>query len=565
MDAPASAEEAECSVSEKHYVLALDEGTSSVRAMIVDRAGQIIAVEQEEFTQYFPHPGWVEHDANEIWAKQLAVMQAVVAKTHVQAEEIAGIGITNQRETVFVWDKATGRPVHRAIVWQCRRTADVCERMRAEGYEEMIRAKTGLVLDPYFSATKLAWILNANTDLRARAERGEVLFGTADSWLLWNLTGGQVHATDVSNASRTMLFNIHTMTWDEELLALFQIPRMMLPQVLPSSGLFGQTVPGLVDARLDSVGMGARADAGAVTGAGAVAGADREGLGARGCDATAMTATTAAAGAAGAVRTPVSVPVTSMIGDQQAALFGNCAFEIGSAKNTYGTGLFMLMNTGAQPVTSQRGLLTTVAWQLAGAEPVYALEGSVFTGGSVIQWLRDGLAVLDTAAESERYAREVDDTAGVYFVPAFTGLGTPYWRPEARGMLTGLTRGTTRAHIVRAALEAIAYQTADVLEVMAAESGAALQVLAVDGGATANNWLMQFQADLLGAVVDRPQVLETTALGAAYLAGLGSGFWASPSDLAQLRHTDRSFLPGQSDAWRAQRYAGWQRAVAYQL
>jgi len=486
----------------KKYILSLDQGTTSCRAILFDRQGKVVNMAQQEFTQFFPRPGWVEHDAGDIWDVQRKVMKE--AASAAEAEEIAAIGITNQRETVVVWDKTTGKPLHPAIVWQCRRTSDMCGQLKAEGWEQTIRGKTGLVLDPYFSGTKLKWLLDSHPDLRNKAERGEALFGTIDSWLIWNLTGGKAHVTDYSNASRTLLYNIHTLQWDEDILRKFGVPEAMLPEVRPSSEIYGET----------------------------------ELLGGR-------------------------IPISGAAGDQQAALFGQACYEKGMAKNTYGTGCFVLKHTGKTPVMSEKGLLTTIAWGMEG-EVEYALEGSVFTAGSVIQWLRDGLGLIRDAAESETLALSVEDTDGVYFVPAFTGLGTPYWNPHARGMISGLTRGTTKAHIVRAALESIAYQSTDVFRVMEEESGIALQAVRVDGGATRNNFLMQFQADMLGVDVTRPLVQETTALGAAYLAGLAVGFWNDRQEVRQLWGIDRVFRPALGERERRGKYEGWKRAVAYQ-
>ncbi|RAP74505.1 glycerol kinase GlpK [Paenibacillus montanisoli] len=492
----------------EHYILALDEGTTSCRAILFDERGCGIASAQQEFASVFPQAGWVEQDAEEIWRTQLQAMRD--AASGVAVEQIRAIGITNQRETLVVWDRQTGEPLHPAIVWQCRRTSALCESLRAEGWEDEVRARTGLVLDPYFSGTKLKWLLDEVPGLREQAEQGRVLAGTIDCWLIWKLTDGAIHATDVSNASRTMLFNIHTLEWDADILAKLGIPAAMLPEVKPSSGIFGYT----------------RLLGGAADGPG--------------------------------------IPIAGVAGDQQAALFGQCCFDEGAAKNTYGTGCFLLKNTGDSPVASSKGLLTTIAWQLNG-RTTYALEGSVFTAGSVVQWLRDGLGLIAHASDTEALAASVADTLGVYFVPAFTGLGTPYWNAEARGMITGLTRGTTSAHLVRAALESIAYQTADVLNTMTEESGLPLRELRVDGGAVANGLLMQFQADLLGVSVIRPVMLETTALGAAYLAGLGVGFWSGIDELRGLWALDRTFEPASDEAWRNQVYAGWQKAVGYQL
>ncbi|PYI50696.1 glycerol kinase GlpK [Paenibacillus flagellatus] len=489
----------------KRYVMALDQGTTSCRAILFDRGGRSVRTAQREFRQWFPQAGWVEHDAEEIWSVQLQVMRE--AAEGVDPADIAAIGLTNQRETTVVWDRATGKPLHRAIVWQCRRTTETCEELRRDGWEPVIRSKTGLVTDPYFSGTKLKWILDHVPGVREKAEAGEALFGTIDTWLIWNLTGGAAHVTDASNASRTMLFNIHTLQWDADILARFGIPPAMLPEVKPSSHVYGET---------------------SLLGGGA------------------------------------GIPVAGAAGDQQAALFGQGCHEPGMAKNTYGTGCFLLKNTGAKPVGSANGLLTTIAWQLDG-QVSYALEGSIFTAGAVVQWLRDGLQLVSDASETEALAASVDDTQGVYVVPAFTGLGTPYWNADARGMITGLTRGTGRAHLVRAALESIAYQTVDVLRVMEKESGIRLHELRVDGGATRNGFLMQFQADMLGVRVTRPKVQETTAQGAAYLAGLAVGFWSGCGELKELWEKDRQFEPDMAEERRRTLYEGWLKAVGYQL
>ncbi|MCX8097674.1 MAG: glycerol kinase GlpK [Casimicrobiaceae bacterium] len=484
------------------YVLALDQGTTSSRAILFDRAGSLCAVAQKEFRQYFPEPGWVEHDATEIWDSQAEVLDAVLKRAGASPRDVAAIGITNQRETTVLWDRATGKPLARAIVWQDRRTAPQCDRLRAEGHSERIRAKTGLLLDAYFSGTKLAWLLDHLPAARERAERGELAFGTIDSWLVWNLTGGRVHATDPSNASRTLLFNLHTNAWDEELLTLFRVPRGVLPEVRPSSGDFGVA---LLDGH--------------------------------------------------------AVPICAVAGDQQAALFGQACHRPGMAKNTYGTGCFLLLNTGTTPVASQNGLLTTSAWQRGPAPPLFALEGSVFIGGAVVQWLRDGLQAIQTAADIEALAAQVPDAGGVYLVPAFTGLGAPHWDAYARGAILGLTRGSTMAHIARAALESIAFQSAEVLSAMERDAGLRLTELRVDGGAAANNLLMQIQADLLGVPVVRPRVLETTALGAAYLAGLAVGFWNDEAEIAANWQVDRLFEPSLAREQAAERMAGWARAV----
>lgn len=488
----------------KGYVLALDQGTTSSRAILFDRESKIIGITQKEITQYYPKPGWVEHDADEIWNSQYIVIQELFAQTGVSAADIAGIGITNQRETTVVWEKASGRPIHRAIVWQCRRTTEMAEDLKARGWDPVVRAKTGLWLDAYFSGTKLKWILDSVEGARERAENGELLFGTVDTWLLWKLTGGKVHATDYSNASRTLLFNIHELRWDQEILEELGIPEAMLPEVRPSSGLFGETDAALFSGQ--------------------------------------------------------SLPIAGIAGDQQAALFGQMGFEAGMAKNTYGTGCFLLMNTGQKPMNSQHGLITTIAWGLDG-KIEYALEGSVFIAGAAIQWLRDGLRLLDSAPDSEYFAQKVPDSGGVYVVPALAGLGAPHWDMRARGAIFGLTRGIGKAHLVRATLEALAYQTRDVLDAMEADSGIRLQTLKVDGGAASNNLLMQFQADILGIPVERPSLIETTALGAAYLAGLAVGFWRDQEELLQNRRLNRRFVPEMDDARRSKLYAGWLKAV----
>jgi glycerol kinase len=488
------------------YILALDQGTTSSRALVFDRTGKIVGQAQREFPQIYPQPGWVSHDPEAIWESQLATARAALEKAGVSAGDVAGIGITNQRETTVVWERATGRPIGDAIVWQCRRTAPMVDDLKRRGLAERMRQKTGLVLDAYFSGTKIAWLLDHVPGARARAEAGELAFGTIDSFLLWRLTGGRVHATDVSNASRTLIFNIHSLDWDDELLAELGIPRSMLPSVRPSSGQFGSTVAELLGAE---------------------------------------------------------IPITGMAGDQQAATFGQACFQPGMAKNTYGTGCFLLMNTGQQPVASEHGLLTTIGWQLAEGGPVtYALEGSVFIAGAAIQWLRDALGLIGSAAEIEGLAGEVPDSGGVYFVPAFVGLGAPYWDQYARGTIVGLTRGSGRAQLARATLEAICYQTRDVLDAMSADSGIELEALRVDGGAVVNNLLMQLQADFLGTPVERPAVTETTALGAAYLAGLATGVWGSLDEIAQQWQLGRRFEPAMSAADRTAAYAGWQQAVA---
>ena len=485
------------------YMMALDSGTTSNRCILFDRAGRIVSVAQREFTQYFPQPGWVEHDANEIWATLLGVAVEAMQMAGAAAADIAAIGITNQRETTIVWDKATGEPVHHAIVWQCRRTSEYCDELRGRGLTARFREKTGLVLDAYFSATKLHWLLENVPGVRERAAKGELLFGTVETWLIWKLTGGRAHVTDYSNASRTMLFNINTLDWDEEILAELNIPRSMLPKPLPSSGLFGTTDPSLLGGE---------------------------------------------------------IPITGAAGDQQAALFGQTCFQPGEAKNTYGTGCFLLMNTGEKPVFSQNGLVTTIAWGL-GEKVTYALEGSIFVAGAAIQWLRDEMKLIANAAESEAVAQEVADTNGCYVVPAFTGLGAPYWDQYARGAIVGLTRGCNRAHIVRATLDSLTYQTYDVLNAMRADSGIALASLKVDGGASANNYLMQTQADVIGAPVLRPTCVESTAMGAAYLAGLAVGFWRDQAEIRKIWAVDRTFEPQLDAKSRDARLHGWHRAV----
>lgn len=483
------------------YILALDQGTTSSRAIVFDETGRPVSVAQHEFAQSFPRPGWVEHDPAEIWVSQAQVLSAACARLRLKATDIAAIGITNQRETTLVWDRKTGKPIYPAIVWQDRRTAADCDRLKAEGLESWIAEKTGLVIDAYFSATKLRWILNHVRGARAQARAGRLAFGTVDTWLAWNLSGGRLHLTDASNASRTMLFNLHTGDWDDELLERFEIPREILPEVRGSSEVYGE-VPVL-----------------------------------RG-----------------------SVPLAGIAGDQQAALFGQMCHRPGMVKNTYGTGCFLLMHTGEQPVASRNRLVTTVAWRI-GDRCEYALEGSIFVAGAIVQWLRDGLGLIKKSADVEALAASVPDTGGVYLVPAFTGLGAPHWDPYARGILTGLTRGTTSAHVARAALEGIAYQTADVLDAMQRDSGIKLKQLRVDGGACANNLLMQFQADVLGVPVVRPQVMETTALGAAYLAGLAVGFWKSRADIARQWQVDATFKPQQKKTQVAQLRRGWEQAL----
>ncbi len=485
------------------YLLALDQGTTSSRCIIFDRHGNICSKVQREFRQIFPRDGWVEHDATEIWASQMGVAVEAMLSIGATAADIAAIGITNQRETVVVWDRKTGEPICHAIVWQCCRTAEYCDALKQGGMESEIRSRTGLLIDPYFSATKLRWILENVEGARERAERGELLFGTIDTWLIYRLTGGQVHATDPSNAARTMLFNIHTLQWDEELLKLFEIPACMMPKVLPSSGVFGYTAPHLFGG---------------------------------------------------------SIPIAGVAGDQQAALFGQCCFDAGDAKNTYGTGGFLLMNIGKKPVLSEGGLLTTVGWQI-GNEVSYVTEGSVFVCGAVIQWIRDGLGLLKRASDSEKMAMKVPDNGGVYLVPAFVGLGAPYWDAYARGGIQGLTRAANKNHIVRAALESMAYQTADVLEAMKRETGTPLSALRVDGGASANNFLLQFQADVLNVELLRPRCVETTAWGAASLAGLAVGVYSDTEELRREWQIDRSFAPQMSIEEREKLLTGWHRAV----
>ena len=485
------------------FILALDQGTTSSRAILFDQAGSVVAVAQREFTQYFPQPGWVEHDANEIWSTQAGVLTECVAQKGLGFGQIAAIGITNQRETVVVWDRATGEPIHRAIVWQDRRTAGMCDDLKKAGVEPMIRQKTGLVLDAYFSGTKLKWILDHVAGARPRAESGRLAFGTIDTWLAWKLTGGAVHITDASNASRTLLYNIHTNQWDDDLLKLLNIPRAVLPEVRASSERYGETAASLFGAR---------------------------------------------------------VPVAGMAGDQQAALFGQMCLQPGLLKNTYGTGAFIMLNTGNQPVFSKNNLLTTIAWQI-GDQTTYALEGSIFIAGAVVQWLRDGLGLIRASAEIEPLAMTVKDNGGVYLVPAFAGLGAPHWDPSARGTILGLTRGTTAGHLARAALEGVAFQTAEVLAAMQADSGIPAKELRVDGGMTGNDLLMQFQSDILGIPLVRPRVRETTALGAAYLAGLAVGFWKNMEELQKQWQPDTAFHPAMDAAKVAELKGHWDKAV----
>lgn len=488
----------------QNYVMALDEGTSSARAILFDRAGRVVSIGQREFRQIYPQPGWVEHDPLEIWTVQLSVAREALAEANVRPDEIAAIGVTNQRETCVVWDRATGMPIHNALVWQDRRTAGVCDELKARGLEPYVREATGLVIDAYFSGTKIAWLLDHVPGARARAERGELAAGTIDTWLIWNLTDGQAHVTDPSNASRTMLYNIRTGEWDERLLDALQVPRSVLPTVRDSSEVYGLSAGRFFDG--------------------------------------------------------VRIPVASSVGDQQGALFGQSCFQAGMVKATYGTGGSLLMNTGTQPMASRNNLLTTVAWSVGGRR-TYALEGLLFTVGSVVQWLRDEMQLIHNAADSEHAALQVHDTNGVYIVPAFTGLSAPYWDQYARGTIVGITRGANRNHLIRAALESMAYQIRDVIGCMEADSGIALADLKVDGGAVRNNFVMQFQADLLGVQVLRPQVVDTTAKGAAFLAGLATGFWSDQADLAHAFALDRVFDPAMERAQADRLYAGWGRAV----
>lgn len=493
---------------DKKYVIALDQGTTSSRAIIFDRDGQIVKVAQSEFTQYYPKPGWVEHDPMEIWGTQSGVLRQALESAGIRPQEIAAIGITNQRETTVVWDKNTGKPIYNAIVWQCRRTANICDELKARGLEDYVRENTGLVIDAYFSGTKIKWILDNVEGAREKAERGELLFGNIDTWLIWNLTRGKVHVTDYSNASRTMIFNIKELKWDERMLEELKIPASMLPEVRPSSEIYGVTDPQTLGG--------------------------------------------------------AEIPIAGIAGDQQAALFGQACFQAGMAKNTYGTGCFMLMNTGEEAVTSKNGLLTTIAWGVDG-KVEYALEGSIFVAGAVVQWLRDELKIIHDAKDSEYFATQVEDNNGVYLVPAFVGLGAPYWDMYARGTIVGLTRGANRNHIIRAALESIAYQTRDVLEAMQEDSGIDLQTLRVDGGAVANDFLMQFQSDILGVPVHRPEVIETTALGAAYLAGLAVGFWSGKDEISKKWNVNRIFEVEMEEERREELYKGWKRAVERSL
>ena len=485
------------------YVMALDQGTTSSRCILFDRAGHVCSAAQKEFTQIYPKPGWVEHDPLEIWSSQLRVAVEAMGKIGAETTDIAAIGITNQRETTICFSRKTGRPVYNAICWQCRRTAEEIDRLTEEGFDRLIRERTGLIPDAYFSGTKIKWILDHVDGARKMAEEGELLFGTVDTWLIWNLTKGKVFVTDYTNASRTMLFDIHKKTWDEDILKRLGIPRSMLPEVKPSSCIYGYTEESVIGG---------------------------------------------------------TIPIAGAAGDQQAALFGQCCFEEGEAKNTYGTGCFLLMNTGKTPVRSENGLLTTIAASVEG-ELQYALEGSVFVAGAAIQWLRDELRMIKSAPQSEEYASAVEDTEGVYVVPAFTGLGAPYWNPYARGMIVGLTRGTAKEHFIRATLESLAYQTQDVLEAMEKDSGIRLKNLRVDGGASANDFLMQFQADIINKEVLRPECIETTALGAAYLAGIAAGFWKDREDVRRNWSLERTFSPSMPDERRGEKLKGWKRAV----
>ncbi len=484
------------------YILSLDQGTTSSRAILFNKKGHIVSLAQKEFTQYYPQPGWVEHNAMEIWSSQATVLAEAIVKAGIIATDIAAIGITNQRETTIVWDKETGTPVYNAIVWQDRRTADICDDLKKKGKEQMIQEKTGLLIDAYFSATKIKWILDNVEGARTKAEKGLLAFGTVDAWLLWNLTGGKIHVTDITNASRTMLFNIHSQQWDDELLSLLDIPVIMLPEVKSSSEVYGETSGKLLAAK---------------------------------------------------------IPISGIAGDQQAALFGQMCTQKGMVKNTYGTGCFMLMNIGDKPILSKNKLVTTIAWKI-GSDVQYALEGSIFIGGAVVQWLRDGLGIISSSAEVEAKASQVPDNGGVFLVPAFAGLGAPHWNPYARGMIVGLTRGTTDAHIARAALESIALQTMDVLHAMEADSGAEIKELRVDGGATIDNLLLQIQADVLGKNVIRPEVTETTAIGAAYLAGLAVGFWENMDEIQQQWKANRIFKPGENTN-SSLLIKGWNKAV----
>src|SRR5690625_2435190 len=491
-------------MSTEKYILSLDQGTTSSRAILFNQAGNIVETAQQEFEQFFPHPGWVEHDANEIWTSVLACIAGVFRKADIGPEEIAGIGITNQRETAVVWDRHTGKPIYRAIVWQSRQTDAICKDLKEQGYEQLFNEKTGLLLDPYFSGTKVKWILDNVEGAREKAEQGDLMFGTIDTWLVYKLSGKKAHITDYSNASRTLMYNIYDLKWDEELLDILSVPKSMLPEVRQSSEVYANTVDYHFFGR--------------------------------------------------------EVPIAGIAGDQQAALFGQACFEEGMAKNTYGTGCFMLMNTGEKGIPSKQGLLTTLAWGVDG-KVEYALEGSIFVAGSAVQWLRDGLRMIESAPVTEEYAEKVSSTDGVYVVPAFVGLGTPYWDSEARGAIFGLTRGTTKEHFIRATLESIAYQTKDVLDAMIVDSGIDLKSLRVDGGAVTNDFLMQFQSDILGVAVDRPVVQETTALGAAYLAGLAVGYWKDQEEIAKQWKNEKTFERSMEEEQITRHYDGWKKAV----
>lgn len=488
----------------ERYILSLDQGTTSSRAILFNQKGEIVHTAQKEFTQHFPKPGWVEHDPNEIWGSILAVIASCLSESGIDPKQIAGIGITNQRETTVVWEKETGKPIYNAIVWQSRQTADICEELKAKGYDSLFREKTGLLIDPYFAGTKVKWILDHVDGAREKAEQGKLLFGTIDTWLIWKLSGGKAHVTDYSNASRTLMFNIYNLKWDDELLDILNVPKSILPEVRPSSEIYAKTVS------YHFFGQ--------------------------------------------------EIPIAGAAGDQQAALFGQACFDEGMAKNTYGTGCFMLMNTGEKAIKSKHGLLTTIAWGIDG-KVEYALEGSIFVAGSAIQWLRDGLRMIKNAKDSESYATRVESTDGVYIVPAFVGLGTPYWDSDARGAVFGLTRGTTKEHFIRATLESLAYQTKDVLGAMEADSGISLKTLRVDGGAVKNNFLMEFQSNILGVPVERPVINETTALGAAYLAGLAVGYWKNREEIKQQWNLEKQFEPMMAKEMREKLYEGWRKAV----
>ena len=485
------------------YIMSIDQGTTSTRALLIDKQGNIVAIEQEELPLIYPHPGHVEVDASFIWESTLKVMRKVVENSDIIAEQISAIGITNQRETTVIWDKVTGKPIYHGLVWQSRQTTSICDQLKEEGFEDNFRNKTGLILDPYFSGTKVKWILDQIRGARQLAEQGSLLFGTIDTWLIWNMTNGKVHVTDVSNASRTLMFNIHNRSWDEELLGILNVPACMLPEVKASSEVYGY---------LDEHILGQ------------------------------------------------SIPIAGAAGDQQAALFGQSAFSVGNTKNTYGTGCFMLMNTGEKPISSEHGLLTTIAWEVDG-KLEYALEGSVFIAGAAIQWLRDGLQIIEDASQTEEMALSVTSTDGVYVVPAFVGLGTPYWNSEVRGSMFGLTRGTKKEHIVRAVLESLAYQSRELLAVMEEDSGYKITSMAVDGGSIQNNFLMQFQSDILGVAIERPLISESTALGVAFLAGLAVGFWSSKEEITAIHKVERVFFPHMDEEEREKLFAGWLRAV----